>query len=84
MKTSLTLAIPGLVLAASTALALPEALAPLDTSGDGMLGLEELQAVFPDLSGDAFLPMDAKGDGLLDTDEATAAAMSGLLPEIES
>ena len=79
-----TVLIPAiLLLAAAPAWALSEGMAALDGDGDGMLSLEELQAGYPDVSGDAFLTMDANADGMLDGDEVTAAEAAGLLPASE-
>ncbi|WP_170363395.1 hypothetical protein [Ruegeria arenilitoris] len=51
-----------------------------DANGDGVLTIEEVQAVVPDMDADAFSLLDANGDGALDEAEITAAQEAGLLP----
>lgn len=51
-----------------------------DTNGDGVLTIEEVQAVMPEVDADKFSAMDANGDGALDADEITVAQEAGLLP----
>ncbi|MFZ7094150.1 EF-hand domain-containing protein [Primorskyibacter sp. 2E233] len=53
----------------------------LDTSGDGMVSVEEIQAVYPEVSTDIFLEIDVDGDGLLSAEELAAARDAGLVPE---
>ncbi|WP_083445164.1 hypothetical protein [Ruegeria sp. 6PALISEP08] len=62
--------LPGMVLAQSTA----------DANGDGVLTIEEVQAVVPSVDADTFSTMDANGDGALDADEIAVAQEAGLLP----
>ena len=51
-----------------------------DTNGDGVLTIEEVQAVVPSVDADGFSTMDANGDGVLDADEVAIAQEAGLLP----
>ncbi len=51
-----------------------------DTNGDGVLTIEEVQAVIPEVDTDSFSTMDANGDGALDADEIKVAQDAGLLP----
>lgn len=51
-----------------------------DTNGDGVLTIEEVQAVVPDVDADTFSAMDANADGVLDVDEIAIAQEAGLLP----
>lgn len=51
-----------------------------DADGDGMYSMEELLAVFPDLTEETFTAADANGDGMLDADELAAAQASGAIP----
>ncbi|WP_171129652.1 MULTISPECIES: hypothetical protein [unclassified Ruegeria] len=51
-----------------------------DTNGDGVLTIEEVQAILPDIDADSFALMDANGDGALDVDEIAIAQEAGLLP----
>ncbi|MFA5537780.1 MAG: EF-hand domain-containing protein [Gemmobacter sp.] len=71
-------------LALGTALALigAQAMAQevVDTDGDGVYSLEELQASYPDLTPEGFASIDANGDGAVDPDELAAAIADGLLP----
>ncbi|MFD3189581.1 hypothetical protein ACFMPD_04810 [Sedimentitalea sp. HM32M-2] len=53
----------------------------IDANGDGMLTLDEVQAVLPDTTAESFSAMDANADGALDQDEVTAAEDAGLLPK---
>lgn len=53
----------------------------IDANGDGMLTLDEVQAVLPDTTAESFTAMDANADGALDQDEVTAAEDAGLLPK---
>ncbi|MCG7518186.1 hypothetical protein [Ruegeria sp. Ofav3-42] len=60
--------------------ALASAQASADTNGDGVLTIEEVQAVLPEVDADGFSAMDANGDGSLDADEIAIAQEAGLLP----
>ena len=51
-----------------------------DANGDGVLTIEEVQAVLPDMDADTFSAMDANGDGALDQAEIAVAQEAGLLP----
>ena len=53
----------------------------IDADGDGMLSLEEVQAVYPDVTEEQFTEMDVNGDGALDDDEVTAAQEAGTMPK---
>lgn len=64
------LGMPSLALAQSSA----------DANGDGVLTIEEVQAVVPEVDTDTFSAMDANGDGALDQDEIAVAQEAGLLP----
>ncbi|WP_164659148.1 hypothetical protein [Tropicibacter sp. Alg240-R139] len=52
-----------------------------DANDDGVLTLEEVQAVFPELDASSFVAMDQNADGVLDGEEVGAAQKAGLLPE---
>lgn len=67
---TVTFGIPALAFAQSSA----------DANGDGVLTIEEVQAVLPDMDADTFSVMDANGDGALDQAEITVAQEAGLLP----
>ncbi|PSL20688.1 hypothetical protein [Shimia abyssi] len=70
LGTALTLIIAASVHAQSNA----------DANGDGLLTIEEVVAVYPDLTNDVFSAMDTNGDGVLDADEVGAAQDAGLMP----
>ncbi|WP_226688404.1 hypothetical protein [Ruegeria arenilitoris] len=67
---ALALGLPTLAVAQSSA----------DTNGDGVLTIEEVQAVLPEVDTDGFSAMDANGDGALDETEIAVAQEAGLLP----
>ncbi|MFK7752454.1 MAG: hypothetical protein AB8B51_07880 [Sedimentitalea sp.] len=75
MKTTLlsVVAVLGLSVAAYAA-------TEADANGDGMLTLDEVQAVFPEISTDTFTAMDVNADGALDGDEVAAAQDAGMMP----
>ena len=52
----------------------------VDTDGDGVMSMEELQVAYPTLSEDLFAAMDANGDGSIDADEFQAAQDAAVLP----
>jgi hypothetical protein len=55
-----------------------------DANQDGMLSLEEVQAILPEVTTDTFLAVDADGDGLINADELAVAQTEGLMPEADS
>jgi hypothetical protein len=55
----------------------------VDANGDGMLTVEEVQAVYPEITAEAFSAMDVNADGGLDADEVAAAQEAGLMPARE-
>jgi len=72
-------------LGAVLALALPVAglaltAAEMDVNGDGMLTIDEVQALFPEIDTDSFTAMDLNADGALDVDEVAAAQEAGIMP----
>lgn len=78
MKTArLTLAV---LLAGTTAAIAQDA---LDSDGDGMVSMAELQAVYADFAEEDFTAVDLDGDGLLNGDELALARESGMLPAAE-
>jgi Ca2+-binding EF-hand superfamily protein len=76
-KTTLTLAALATLL--TPMLANADMLAELDTNADGAVTIDELQAVYPDMSAEAFSEMDINDDGSLDADEITAAEEAGMI-----
>ena len=76
------------VLAASIALTLGAGAAwaqdmSADTDGDGAFSYEELVAVYPDMTEEAFMAIDTDADGSASAEEMTAAMDAGLLPASE-
>ena len=51
--------------------------ADIDTDGDGMASLAELQISNPDLTEEAYLDMDTDGDGFINDEEMAIAIESG-------
>ncbi|MEM1076429.1 MAG: hypothetical protein AAGI36_18355 [Pseudomonadota bacterium] len=70
LSITLALGTGGAVLAATAA----------DTNGDGVLTIDEVQAVMPDITADTFNTMDLNADGALDAAEVEAAQEAGLMP----
>ena len=72
-----------LALLATVALSVPAVIlaqCSADANGDGVLTIEEVRAVLPDMDADTFSAMDANGDGALDQAEIAVAQEAGLLP----
>lgn len=67
---ALTFTLPAIASAQSSA----------DANGDGVLTIEEVQVVMPEVGTDEFSIMDANADGVLDADEIALAQEAGLLP----
>jgi len=76
-KFALTLA--ALVTAISPALAMSDSAVEVDTNGDGVLSLEEVQAVWPSVTTEDFEKMDANADGSLDDTEIKTAEEAGMM-----
>ena len=55
-----------------------------DANGDGMVTLDEVEAVHSDVTAEAFAAMDTNMDGVLDEAEVSAAQEAGLLPQSDS
>lgn len=71
--------------AALTALCLPAyamgaGVAELDSNGDGLLSVTEVQAVYPDVTAEQFSAMDLNADGALDDAEVQSAQEAGMMP----
>ena len=62
------------------ALAMSSAAQEIDANGDGLLTIEEVQAVHPDVTTESFSAMDMNADGALDDEEVNAATDAGLMP----
>jgi Ca2+-binding EF-hand superfamily protein len=68
-----------ILLAATAAYAMSE----MDSNADGSLSMDELQAVYPDMSETTFINADTDGNGLIDETELAEAQASGVLPADE-
>ncbi len=68
----------GLLLIAGTSTLVAET--KLDANEDSMITMEEMAAVFPDVSTDTFSAADADDNGVLDATELAAAQEAGLIP----
>lgn len=53
--------------------------ADLDANGDGVVTLDEVQAVNPDVTAEDFSEMDTDSDGVLSPEEVSAAEEAGQL-----
>lgn len=56
------------------------AMTELDSNGDNMLTLQEVQAAYPEVTEDAFVGADTDADGLLNEDELAEARAAGVIP----
>ena len=74
-----TLALAALATLLTPMLASADMLAELDTNGDGAVTVDELQAVYPDMTAESFSEMDINDDCLLHADEITAAEEAGTI-----
>ena len=57
--------------------------AELDTDGDGLASITELQGVYPEVTDDLFVTIDMDGDGFVNDEELVAAIDSEILIEVE-
>ena len=62
------------------AYAMGQGAAELDSNGDGLLSVSEVQAVYPDITAETFSAMDLNADGALDDGEIVAAQEAGVMP----
>lgn len=53
----------------------------MDSNGDGMVTLDEINAVMPEITAETFSTMDVNADGALDADEVAAAQEAGMIPQ---
>ncbi|KAA9005007.1 EF-hand domain-containing protein [Histidinibacterium aquaticum] len=74
----------GALLATIVAIPAVAQMEEVDTDGDGMASLEELQIVYPELTEDEFATLDANSDGMLDADEMTAGIDDGTLVAVDT
>ena len=70
-------AIAGLLM--SPVFAMSAGASEVDANGDGLLTIDEVQAVYAEITSEDFSAMDANADGALDADEVAAAQDAGLM-----
>jgi len=74
-----TLSAITLATAMTPALAMSEGATEVDANGDGVLSVEEVQAVWPDMTAEQFAELDTDGDGALNDAEVMAAEDAGMM-----
>lgn len=74
---ALTLALGAL---ANSAIAMSDGVVEIDTNGDGLMTMDEVQAVYPEVTAETFSQIDANGDGAIDDAEMVAGQEQGLIP----
>ena len=79
MMNRFALTMAALVTAISPALAMSNSAVEVDTNGDGVLSLEEVQAVWPSVTTEDFEKMDANADGSLDDTAIKTAEEAGMM-----
>ena len=79
MMNRFALTMAALVTAISPALAMSDSAVEVDTNGDGVLSLEEVQAVWLSVTTEDFETMDANADGSLDDTEIKTAEEAGMM-----
>ena len=75
MRFAIAIAIPALVAAP----VLAQDMTTMDTDGDGMLSMEEMQATMPDMTEDTFTQVDTNADGMIDQAEYDAGVEAGTI-----
>jgi hypothetical protein len=69
---TMTLALAGVVAARAS-------VADIDSDGDNLISLAEMQAAYPTVSEDTFASADANGDAMIDEAELMSAEDAGLI-----
>ena len=72
----------GLGLLANSAIAMDEKAIEVDANGDGLMTVDEVQAVYPDITPALFSEVDTNNDGVLDDDEMVVGKAKGLIPRL--
>ena len=70
----------GMGFMANAAIATSEQIVEIDANGDGMMTVDEIQAVYPEMTAEAFAEADLNSDGVLDDAEMVAGQERGLIP----
>ena len=79
MRRVTMLAAAGAIAAFGSSAIAQEADAEIDTDGDGMYSMEELQVAHPDLTEETFTSIDTNADGSVDPEEYQAAQDAGTI-----
>lgn len=69
----------GLGITATSAVAMGEGVVEVDANGDGLMTVDEVQAVYPDITAEVFAEIDTNNDGALDDSEMVAGQEKGLI-----
>lgn len=80
MTRTFTLTVAAITAGYLPAVAMGQAATEIDSNGDGILSVAEVQAVYPDVTNEQFSAMDLNADGALDDGEVQAAQEAGLMP----
>jgi len=64
----------------TAASAMGESTVEVDANGDGLMTIDEVQAVFPDVTPEQFAQVDTNDDGAIDDAEMVAGQEQGLMP----
>ena len=70
----------GLGVLANAAIAMGERAVEVDANGDGVMTVDEVQAVYPDITAETFAEVDTNNDGVLDDAEMIIGVENGLVP----
>ncbi len=70
----------GLGALANSAIAMGERAVEVDANGDGLMTVDEVQAVYPDITAEIFAEVDTNNDGVLDDAEMVSGQEKGLVP----
>lgn len=70
----------GLGALANSAIAMGERAVEVDANGDGVMTVDEVQAVYPDITAEVFAEVDTNNDGVLDDAEMIIGLEKGLVP----
>ncbi|MEO3414809.1 EF-hand domain-containing protein [Roseovarius sp. CAU 1744] len=70
----------GLGVLANAAIAMGERAIEVDANGDGVMTVDEVQAVYPDITAEIFAEVDTNNDGVLDDAEMISGIENGLVP----
>lgn len=70
----------GMGVMANSAIAMSEGTPKIDANGDGVMTIDEVQAIFPDVTVEAFAEADVNNDGALTDEEMISGQEQGLIP----